>query len=61
MTDKDYLLDPADLPDGINAGAFKDFKKATFKQLRDLMIVNDYVFCSLLQTSRLPSLDPNLL
>lgn len=58
MSDKDFLLNEEDLPKGKDPFAVRDLKKATYKQLKEMMVVVDYVFCSLLQSSRLTCLDP---
>jgi hypothetical protein len=61
MTDKDFLLSSTDFPDNEDPFAIKDMKKATFRQLREVQVVNDYVFCSLLQSSRLAYLEQSAL
>jgi hypothetical protein len=48
MSDKDYLLAESDFPDKKDPYAIKDLKKATYRQLKEVMIVSDYIFCSLL-------------
>jgi hypothetical protein len=58
MSDKDFMLIDSDFPNGKDPYAVKDLKKATYKQLKEMMVVVDYVFCSLLQSSRLTCLDP---
>ena len=58
MADKDYVLSESDFPNGADPSAIKDLKKATIRQLREVKVISDYVFCSLMQSSRLASLDP---
>ena len=58
MADKDFLLNLEDFPDKTDPHAIEDLKKANFRQLKDVAVISDYVFCSLLQSSRLASLDP---
>jgi hypothetical protein len=48
MSDKDYLLTENDFPDKKDPYFIKDLKKATYKQLKEIMVIFDYVFCSLL-------------
>ena len=62
MADKDYLLEDSDFPSGQgDPNHIADLKKASYRQLKDVMVIADYVFCSLLQSSRLASLDPQTL
>lgn len=61
MSDKDYLLTEEHFPDKKDPYAIKDLKKATYKQLKEVMLISDYVFCSLLQSSRLTCLDPSVI
>ena len=58
MADKDYLLSPDDFPDGEDPKKIQNLKGATYRQLKDVQLVAEYVFCSLLQSSRLNCLDP---
>lgn len=58
MAEKDFLAQDSDFE---NPGTIENLKSATTRQLRELKVVTDYVFCSFLQTSRLNLLDPKLL
>ena len=58
MSDKDYLLSQSDFEGKTDPYAIKDLKQASYKQLKEVMIIQDYVFCSLLQSSRLTCIDP---
>ena len=57
MAEKDFLAKTEDFED---PGTLSNLKSATQRQLKDLKVVTDYVFCSFLQTSRLNLLDPKL-
>jgi hypothetical protein len=57
MAEKDFLAKENDFED---PGTLSNLKTATQRQLKDLKVVTDYVFCSFLQTSRLNLLDPKL-
>lgn len=59
MSDKDFLLTEDDFSDKSDPFSIPDVKKATYTQLKEVMVIQDYSFCSLLQTSRLSSLDPS--
>lgn len=48
MSDKDFMLREEDFPNGKDPNAIRDLKKASYKQLKEIMVVVDYVFCSLL-------------
>ena len=48
MADKDYLLKDTDFPNKTDPNRIPDLKKATFRQLKDVLVISDYVFCSLL-------------
>lgn len=58
MADKDFLLTTVDFPDGEDPKKIQNLKAATYRQLKEVQLVVEYVFCSLLQSSRLNSLDP---
>lgn len=58
MADKDFLLSESDFQEKKDVFKIEDFKKATTKQLKDVQVVQDYVFCNLLTSSRLSSLEP---
>lgn len=60
MSDKDFMLNEDDFSDRQDPFGIADVKKATYSQLSNVMIILDYTFCSLLQTSRLSNLVPNL-
>lgn len=57
MTDKDFLLTDEDFPGG-DPRKIVNLKQATYRQLKEVQVASEYVFCSLLQTSRLNCLDP---
>jgi hypothetical protein len=58
MADKDFLLSTEDFPDGEDPKKIQNLKAATYRQLKEVQLVAEYVFCSLLQSSRLNCLDP---
>lgn len=58
MAEKDFCATEADFE---NPNKISNLKTATQKQLKELRVVTDYVFCSFLQTSRLNFLDPVVL
>ena len=60
MSEKDYLLTEAELGE---EDPFKiaNLRQASIKELKEVQIIQDYVFCSLLATSRLNFLDPKTL
>mmetsp|Transcript_30154 Transcript_30154/g.46066 ORF Transcript_30154/g.46066 Transcript_30154/m.46066 type:complete len:122 (+) Transcript_30154:619-984(+) len=64
MADKDFGLtvdffaEPGSNRKPEDPHRIPNYKNATYKQLKAVKVINDYVFCSLLNTSRLASLDP---
>ena len=58
MADKDYNMQHSDFLEGEDPYKILDWKKATLKQLQQVKVVCDYLFCSLLQSQRLTFLEP---
>lgn len=48
MADKDFLLTTGDFPDGEDPKKIQNLKAATYRQLKEVQLVVEYVFCSLL-------------
>lgn len=58
MADKDYNMQHSDFIEGEDPYKILDWKKATLKQLQQVKVICDYLFCSLLQSQRLTFLEP---
>mgnify|MGYP006088198797 CR=1 FL=1 len=61
MSDKNFNAKSTDYPDNQDPDKIINLKGATYRQLRNVNVIIDYVFCSLLQTSRLQFLEPSVL
>lgn len=58
MSDKDFGLDESDFGMLGDPDRIKNLKAATYRQLKAVKLISDYVFCTLLTSSRLNFLDP---
>lgn len=58
MADKNYLMTSEDFEEGEDPHKITNLKSATYRQLKNVQVVVDYVFCTLLTSSRLNYLDP---
>lgn len=58
MADKNFSLKHSDFEGGEDPRKITNLKGATYQQLKDVKVIGDYVFCTLLTSSRLTFLEP---
>ena len=58
MADKNYLLKNENFKEKEDPFKIINMKSATYNQLKAVQVINDYVFCTLLTSARIPFLDP---
>lgn len=58
MAEKNFGLKSSDLENGEDPNKITNLKNATYQQLKDVKVIGDYVFCTLLTSSRLTFLEP---
>lgn len=58
MADKNFALKHSDFEGGEDPRKIVNLKSASYQQLKDVKVIGDYVFCTLLTSSRLTFLEP---
>ena len=58
MAEKNFALKHSDFKSGEDPNKITNLKSASQQQLKDVKVITDYVFCTLLTSSRLTFLEP---
>ena len=58
MSEKNFAMKHSDFEGGEDLNKITNLKSASYQQLKDVKVITDYVFCTLLTSSRLTFLEP---